>query len=266
MRVTTAQLPEAADSDDKVFTTPNAVIMLDGASAFVPVPVSTSTYAACLGRHLRDDITARPSRELPDTLADAIRATTCELVLKPGASPSSTVTILRERPNAVDVLVLGDNLMILPGEVITDDRMDRLSLAPRRQFRERLAAGVGYGQQHRALLRQLQTEQAKWRNQDGGYWIAEAEPDAASHALVHRRPLTAVPWAIVASDGAYNTMSHLGLTDWPTLASLNSDRLSAVLQRCQSWEAAVDPYGQQLPRAKRHDDKSLVAVRLGTRA
>jgi hypothetical protein len=27
------------------------------------------------------------------------------------------------------------------------------------------------------------------------------------------------------------------------------------------WEANVDPNGQQLPKAKRHDDKSIAAIR-----
>lgn len=30
-----------------------------------------------------------------------------------------------------------------------------------------------------------------------------------------------------------------------------------MLQRCQTWETDEDPDGQKLPRAKRHDDKSI---------
>lgn len=46
-------------------------------------------------------------------------------------------------------------------DTIRDDRMDRLELAPRPKYRECLAAGTGYDDEHRALLRELQTEQAE---------------------------------------------------------------------------------------------------------
>jgi hypothetical protein len=264
MRVATAQVAASADGDDKVFTTSNAVIMLDGASAFVPVPVEADSYAERLGDHLRDDLTAQPSRELRSVLAAAISKTARELGLKPGRSPSSTVTILRQQADELDILVLGDNLVILPDETITDDRLDHLDLAARGTYRYRLAAGSGYDDEHRALLRELQAEQAEWRNCEGGYWIAEADPDAADEAFIYRRPLTAVPWAVLATDGAYNTMHHLALTDWPAISDSDSNQLTAILHRCQRWEADTDPSGQRRPRAKRHDDKSLAAVLFGT--
>ncbi|WP_116050025.1 hypothetical protein [Amycolatopsis palatopharyngis] len=71
MRVANAQLPPIQDSDDKIFTTPHAVIMLDGASAFVPVPVPANTYADRLGKHLRDSLQAWPDADLRATLAGA---------------------------------------------------------------------------------------------------------------------------------------------------------------------------------------------------
>lgn len=266
MRVATAQLPPIHDSDDKIFTTRQAVIMLDGASAFVPVPVPASTYAERLGRHIRDTLHAWPDADLRATLAGAIHTTARELDLKPGESPSSTVTIARELDGQLDLLVLGDNLVVLPDETITDDRMDQLDLAPRRKYRERLAAGAGYDDEHRAILRELQTQQAQHRNRDGGYWIAEATPDAADHAITAQRPLDGIPWVVLATDGAYNTMQHLGYTDWPSITEASADELSVLLDRCQKWEAEDDPSAAQLPRAKRHDDKSLAGVQFVTPA
>jgi hypothetical protein len=264
MRVTTAQLPEAADSDDKVFTTPNAVIMLDGASAFLPVPVTAGAYAECLGGHLRDGLTEQPARDLKELLAAAIDDCAAELSLTPGKSPSSTVTIVRQEHDALDILVLGDNFVTLPEETITDDRTDQLNLAARRTYRDRLAAGSGYDDEHRTTLRELQIEQAKWRNREGGYWIAEAEPTAAEHALVYRRSITTAPWAVLATDGAYNTMQHLAITQWPVIAQAGSAQLAAIVHRCQRWETDTDPAGRRFPRAKVHDDKTLVAVRVGS--
>lgn len=260
MRVATAQLPPIQDSDDKIFTTRRAVIMLDGASAFIPVPVPASTYADRLGKHLRDSLQAWPDADLRATLAGAIHTTARQLNLSPGESPSSTVTIARELDGHLDLLILGDNLVVLPDETITDERMDQLDLAPRRKYRERLAAGGGYDEEHRAILRELQTQQAQCRNRESGYWIAEADPNAACHAITTRRPISETPWAVLATDGAYNTMQHLGHGGWPALVHASAEQLDAELARCQDWEPTGDPNASELPRAKRHDDKSLAAI------
>lgn len=260
MYAAVAQLPAFEDSDDKVFVTPNAVVLLDGASAFLPVPVSPSSYANQLGTSLRDHLLAAPAGDLRAILGRAIKETTTALDLAPGRSPSSTVTIARETGDWVDVLALGDSVAVLPGEVITDDRMDALDLNPRRTYRERLSTGAGYDDHHRELLSQLQTEQATRRNREGGYWIAEASEEAAQHALIERRQVDEVPWVVLATDGAYDPMEHLGLNDWPYVASMDREALYGLLVQCQAWESKVDPSGQVFPPAKRHDDKSLAAL------
>lgn len=260
MRVATAELAGRGHSDDRTFTTDNAVIMLDGASAFVPVPVPAATYADTLGRKLRDRLMVEPAAELSDTLATAIAATADRLDLAPGESPSSTVAIARAHGDRFDLLVLGDTQVALPGEIIRDDRLADLGFSASRKYRERLTNGSGYDDEHRALLRELQTEQAKHRNRNGGYWIAEADPAAAHHAITTHRPISGVPWLILATDGAYKTLEHLGLADWPRLAAASSDQLAELLAQCHQWEAEADPSARELPRAKRHDDKSLAAV------
>lgn len=262
MRVTTAQNPEFTRSADKVFTTDNAVIVLDGASAFVPVPVSAQDYAERLGQHITDSLTAQPAADLADIVASAIGHIARELGLSPGHSPSSTVTILRQRSDHVDTLALGDSVIVLPFGVISDGRIDDLRLPERDEYRQRLASGHGYDERHAELLRELQTEQAERRNVEGGYWIAEADPNAAHHALHDTHAVADVPWAVLATDGAYNTMTHLGIDDWPSIANADDGHLAELLEHCQTWEHADDPQGQQLPRAKRHDDKAIAAVRL----
>src|SRR5699024_3156238 len=105
----------------------------------------------------------------------------------------------------------------LHDETISDPRMDNLNLAARTKYRQRLAHGSGYDEEHHAILRELQTQQTHYRNQPGGYWIAEANPDAAAQAITTQRPFTETPAAILATDCAYNTMRHLGHTNWNTL-------------------------------------------------
>lgn len=262
MRVAAAQLPAQDNSDDKLFTTPNAVTMLDGASAFIPVSVAASTYAETLGRHIQHALTERPDAELADTLAEAIDATARELALSPGESPSSTVAIARVHQDTVDLLVLGDTEIVTPHETVCDDRIGQLPLVPRQKYRDRLAAGGGYNDEHRRLLRELQAEQAEHRNRNGGYWIAEASPEAASRAVITAYPAAETPWLVLATDGAYKTMAHLGLDDWPSLAHSTEQQLNATLERCREWEEHQDPQGRKLPRAKRHDDKCLAAIQI----
>ncbi|MGY6658670.1 hypothetical protein ACXIZN_41580 [Amycolatopsis sp. TRM77291] len=256
-----AQLPPFHDSDDKVFTTRDAVIVLDGASAYAPVPVSPSRYAETLGTHLRDLLDHHAGMDLADALADAIAATTRQLNLTPGASPSSTVTILRRHGEHVDVVMLGDNLLILPGQTITDPRLDRLDIPERRQYRQRLTHGTGFDNTHQALLAALQRRQAQHRNRPGGYWIAEADPAASYEAIRATIPVQELPWAVVATDGAYTPMTQLGITDWPAINTMTASGLHDILTRCHSWEHDIDPDARALPRAKRHDDKTLVTVR-----
>jgi hypothetical protein len=235
--------------------------MLDGASAFVSVPVPPAVYAHELGATLQRQLAHVPGGDLVELLAEAIHEVATLLDLRPGRSPSSTVTILREHDGWLDVLLLGDNLVVLPETTITDTRLSRLDLAPSKRYRQRLASGCGFDETHRALLHQLQTQQAVRRNRPGGYWIAEAEPSAAQRALVSRFRTAEVPWVGLATDGAYKPMQHLGLDDWPQLASADTSTLKQILRRCENWEAHDDPAGTKLPRAKRHDDKSIAMVR-----
>ena len=53
---------------------------------------------------------------------------------------------------------------------------------------------------------------------------------------------------------------HLGWDDWGQIARFDSAQLEELLERCHSWEAEDDPGGVSLPRAKRHDDKTIVAI------
>ncbi|MFE6647705.1 hypothetical protein ACFVJS_14145 [Nocardioides sp. NPDC057772] len=262
MHVSIAQHPEPPAGDDRVFITSNAVIVLDGASAFAARDVPASTYADHLGSMMAGLVDGS-DEPLTALLADAIKTTANALDLTPGGrAPSSTVAIVRKRRNAsVDVLVLGDSQVAIPGEIIRDDRLGPLASTERTAYRTRLVSGHGYDDEHRRILADLQTQQLQHRNRTGGYWIAETDPAAAEHALTRHLSPDEAPWCVLATDGAYKPMEHLGLDDWPTVASSGSNDLAALLRRCQEWES-TDGRGQQLPRAKRHDDKTLVAVNL----
>ena len=264
LRVASAQLPPWPDTDDRLVVTSNAVIVLDGATAREPTPVSTHQYVASLGDALRDLLDANPLRDLRRALSCAIAQTAAELNLVAGHSPSSTVSIIRAARGTVDVLVLGDSPVVIGTthgvREITDARLAALDLPQRAEYRKRLEAGSGYDDVHRQLLAAIQRDQTAVRNTLDGYWIAEADPVAAEQAVVARREIADVRWCLLCTDGAEHPIKHLGLDDWAGLATSSSSQLEAVLQTCWRWEADVDPNAAALPRAKRHDDKSIAAL------
>ncbi|HEX4830618.1 MAG TPA: hypothetical protein VH478_05940 [Trebonia sp.] len=268
MRITAAQLPEPPQGADRVVVTGNAVIVLDGASAFEPTGVPPGQYASRLGAAIAAALAVAPEAPLASVLGEAITATAAEVGLDDDAGcPSSTVVMARLADGALDLLALGDSYIFYgtgPGTgTLTDDRLAGLHLPQQRQYRERLAAGGGYGDAHRDLLRALQRGQRLRRNRPGGYWIAATDPAAAGHALAITLPATAETWAVLATDGVVNTARHLGLDDWPALARSGPAALARLLRHCQDWEQHTDPDGQRFPRSKRHDDKAIASLTAG---
>lgn len=263
--VDSAQLPANSDADRLVITD-NAVIVLDGATAHDPAMPSAGAYVDFLSSDLARSIDT-PS-PLADTLEQSIARTVTALGIEPGFAPSSTVALVRIEPDAVNALVLGDSSVIVglrtgAVEVHTDDRLSRLCLPEADLYRRFLADGQGYSGRHRKILQELQVAERAQRNRPGGYWIAEAEPGAAKHALHVRYPLSDVAWIIVATDGAYDLIPTQGVT-WSEVAQMSTPQLDRLLRDVHAWEAEADPNGQALPRAKRHDDKTVAVVRLGS--
>lgn len=263
MQAHTAQLPGAETSADRVILTPDAVIVLDGASAFVPVDVEPGAYAETLGRNIAAELHQAPETPIADTVAEAIRRTTEKLDLRPGTSPSSTVAILRPRPNAADLYVLGDSPIHYGfghrEHSLADDRLSAVATPEREHYLAQLRAGHGYDEAHRAALVQLQQAQQQARNVKGGYWIAETDPAAAHHALTTTVDRDMIEWAVLATDGAADLIEHAGHR-WHRIAQYDNAQLRALLARIHAWENTSDPDGRHLPRAKRHDDKTIAAL------
>lgn len=264
MKVHTAQLAGADRSADRLFVTDNAVLVLDGASAFEPTDVDPGTYAETLGTVIAEQLDADPHTVIADAVAVAITTAVDQLDLSAGRCPSSTVSVLRVRERVADLYVLGDSPIHYGNDTtshdLTDERLKALPLAERHTFTARLRAGHGYGDDHRATLAALQASQRRHRNTERGYWIAEANPGAAYRAItttIDRDPTT---WAVLATDGAAHLLDHVGRPTWAGVAGLDDEQLSALLRSVHRWEDHEDPDGRHLPRAKRHDDKTIAAI------
>jgi hypothetical protein len=269
MHVEYAQYPPAESSADRIFLTDNAVIVLDGATAFVRGQIDAGTYAENLGRRIMTRLGSAAELSLRECLADAIAATADALDLRAGRAPSATVAIVRENDSNVELLVLGDTpILWAAGAVehrLVDERLGALPLPHRERYRARLRAGHGYDQEHRTLLRALQAEQMRYRNTEGGYWIAEADRRAAYQALTRTIDRKEINWAILATDGAASPLTHLATTSWAEVATARSEVLLQLVKDAYRWERDHDPHGQRFPRAKRHDDKTVAAVTFPSR-
>ncbi|WP_418275745.1 hypothetical protein ACNHYB_12925 [Isoptericola jiangsuensis] len=228
----------------------------------MPVDVSPTTYVDTLGKFLIEGLSAEPGIPLTDLLAQAIAATASQLDLCPGSSPSSTVAIVRQDGEAVDLLVLGDTQIATPNGIYVDDRIAHIAQQQRAAYQARLANGYGYDETHTKILATLQTEQARHRKVDGGYWIAEADPAAAQRAIMVQVGLETTPWLVLATDGAHRLAQKLGLDNWAGIAAKSSIELERLLNNLYRWESIEDPGSKEFPRAKRHDDKAIAAARL----
>jgi hypothetical protein len=230
-------------TEDRVVVLDNAVLLLDGATSPSPDLPPGGWYAKLLAAQLADELRAHPDDELNKLLAGAITAVAGAHRLHPGAAPSSTVAMLRWTGERIDGLVLADSPIVAFGQMgcdlLADDRLTRL----RRAGRLNTNADV------RAL-----------RNTGAGFWVAEADPAAAEHALCRSWPAGILDAVLLASDGVAVAVDDYGLFDWPAALELaRSQGLSAVLQAVRAAERG-DPHGETWPRAKRHDDQSLVLV------
>ena len=263
MRAQVAQLAGRGANADRVFVTEQAVVVLDGASAFVPVQVDPASYAECLGERISERLRTDPDATLPAAVAAAIRDTVAELGLTTGPFPSSTVAILRARPGAADLFVLGDSPIHYgtrqAAHLLADGRLDMVARAEGEHYTRRLRAGHGYDDGHLAAMVALQRAQRAVRNRPGGYWIAEVEPGAAFHGVTATLAPHQIGWAVLATDGAADLLDHAG-HDWSAVAQRDSEQLAALLRKLDEWEATADPDGRDLPRPKRHDDKTIAAI------
>lgn len=250
-------------SEDVVTVLPNAVVLLDGATSLDPDLPSGGWYASRLAGELSGRLVGYPDADLADLLAAAIKALARDQGLVPGESPSSTVALLRWNDRVVEGLVLADSPIVAFTEDGPAPLVDsRLATMPRGAgYRDRLASGAGYGDDHLVALRDAATSMSRRRNTEGGFWVAEADPDAAHYAERATWPRTALTTVLMASDGvSCGVDTYRVFPDWTAVRDLAAaNGPEAVLDAVRAAEHE-DPHGTRWPRAKPHDDQALVVV------
>ncbi|MFF3006696.1 protein phosphatase 2C domain-containing protein [Kitasatospora sp. NPDC057940] len=252
-------------SEDRVVTTADAVIVLDGVSTVTDDQPRGGWYADTLGAAIAELLSRDAGMDLRQVLAAAIQAVAGDHGLVPGSSPACTVAVVRRRADRIEAAVLGDSPVVAIGRdgtvhAVCDDRLARLVDAqpPVREYRDLLRAGHGFGERHRQILQELRGFQGGVVNRPDGYWIAEAVPEAGLNAVTASWSASDLAEVVVATDGITAGVEEYGLYSWQELArACRQDGPQAVADAIARAEHQ-DPAGQLWPRYKVSDDKALV--------
>jgi hypothetical protein len=176
-----------------------------------------------------------------------LHADTCDL--NEVGAPSAAVAVVRIGENSVEYLVLADVAILL-------DSVDGLTVLSD----ERVADTVNDLAGKESVGAEVMRRRERYRNREGGYWVAAADPDVANHAQIGQIPLKGFGYAALMSDGVTRLVSPFEQTNWPGLlaAVLNSGPAS-VIKHVRSIEAA-DARGERWPRFKVSDDATIAVI------
>jgi hypothetical protein len=236
--IETAERPAPGrPTEDRIFVLPNAVVLLDGVTSTRPPTRNGAWYAQTLGTELAT-LLATPAN-LGDLLATAIDRIAQRHALIPGDSPASTVAITRWTADTVDVLVLADSPVVVftpEPKVIADTRL--------------------------VDLRPVASPITDWTNREGGYWVAEAVPEAGHQAVQASFPRSEVENVIMTTDGVSCGVDDYGIfPNWQAVLDIATTRgVEAVLDDVRKAELS-DPERTRWPRFKIHDDQALAVIR-----
>lgn len=267
MRVVVASEPgsDHRDNEDWVSTTPHVVAVLDGATARTDTGCThgVAWYATKLGAAVASragdhDVTL--TNALAGAIADvAALHPACDLT-HPG-TPSAAAGIVRVGDDAIEYLVLGDVAVIadVVGEIrwVSDERVSQTAS---RQRTEADRYPIGSAEKNAAMVAMKHLE-LDARNREGGYWVAEANPAAAKHALTGEFPRKDVARLAVVTDGAARAVAFGLMSTAGLLKTLDSYGPASLIDQVRNAERS-DPTGVRWPRNKRSDDATVVYVRL----
>ncbi|HEY3561792.1 MAG TPA: hypothetical protein VGL05_30210 [Kribbella sp.] len=186
-------------------------------------------------------------------VADMHRAT-CDLS-HPG-TPSAAVAIVRKiGPERWEYAVLGDVTVVFAapdGPVVVADTRISSSASAERSEADRWLIG---SPEKEAAMVAMKHEELAARNRV--YWIAAADPRAASHALTG--DVADVTRIAILTDGAARAQTF-GLLSWQeVLDTLNAEGPRQLINRVREAEAS-DPDGRRWPRNKKSDDATAVYI------
>lgn len=264
VRIEAATLAGGDNNQDRYAYGDGWAFVLDGASSFGEHhPLHDGGwYAERLKRALVHELSSHNERETPQLVSRAIhKASSGHDERNEGACPTSTIVLTRWDKEEIELYALGDSYAATlspTGKVmnlIQDSRIDEFGREIRKAYKRRLLQGSGFDEIHRGLLEELQSAQGKARNTPGGYWIAGAVPQASQQGFSIKTKLVSGGCVLLFTDG-------LTCSQTPEMviqAASEAAQLEGYIQRLQLIEEQ-DWNGMQIPRSKRHDDKTIVKI------
>jgi hypothetical protein len=263
--------PGAATNEDHVLHVGPLVAVFDGVSA--PEGLDTgcvhgaSWYVRRLADRLAEAIQAAPDVDLRRGLATAIGSVRddhgdrCDLE-HPG-TPAASLCILHERGDSLDYLILSDCTLVVDRAGQTEMYTDARFTAAMADIRASALTGdapIG-SHEHALQVRRAMQQRQQRMNRPNGYWIAAADPGAATHALTGRLPLDGperTRRAALLTDGAADAVDRYHLLDWSDLLDSLTQHGPHELIRLVREAERGDIAGHAQPRYKRHDDATAV--------
>ncbi|MFI6964720.1 protein phosphatase 2C domain-containing protein [Streptomyces sp. NPDC050255] len=210
---------------------------------------SVPWFTARLGGTLVELSGSRRDLPLQEILAESIRRTAdthrslCDL--SHVRTPQATVVMVRWGEAEIEHLVLSDSVLLFesPGgavRAVLDDRLDRL---PPGSLASEASADA-------------------FRNKEGGFFTAAADPAVADRAVTGRTPRAGVRAVAAMTDGASRWTEMFGEGDWAAcLGVLHKEGPQGLIDRVRALEEA-DTDRTYLRRSKQHDDATAVYAQL----
>lgn len=233
-------------NEDWVAASPYAAVVLDGVTVFDEAATAcrhgTPWYVNQLGMRLLAGASAQDP-PLDFVLADAISAVAdlhtdiCDLGQI--SAPSAAVAAVRIGKRSVEYLVLADVTMVLRSqnglEVVTDQRVEDT-------VRD-LESIDDVGDE-------VMKRRERYRNRDGGYWVAAADPAAAAHAKTGQIKLKEFKSVALMSDGATRLVTPFEQATWADILN-DSVKIgpASIINNIRTIEAS-DTHGSRWSRFK----------------
>ncbi len=258
MFLTAATEPGAPGSsnEDWVGISSTTAIVLDGVTVFEDVNTGcihgTPWYVNQLGARLMA-ASLDPKSSLRSALREAIsivadlHSGTCDL--DQIGAPSAAVAVMRKIEQSFEYLVLADMTIIVETDfeltVVSDGRVSRTV--------DDLAGKDNVGAE-------VMERRERFRNKDGGYWVAASDPNVAEYAKTGSVPAVGFRRAAIMSDGASRLVAPFQQIDWPEFLDLAQEiGPGAIIERVRKIERE-DAGKIRWPRFKVSDDATIALI------
>lgn len=180
--------PSLDKAQDLIGKSGNFYWLLDGATPPYGSNELTYDYIQALNRGLEKQVD--DSLNPDELLYRAIKQVQNEFKhkkIEAGYIPSSTIIIVKIEESIVKYLVIGDSSLCISIEnrslVVSDTRLKFVAMKEREELQNIISKGISEDSEEYIKARKnLIGVEMKHRNKDGGYWIAELNPDVVAKA------------------------------------------------------------------------------------